>query len=274
MNTESRSKIRAGSTSPTTADRVRQAVVTGSAIIAVVGALVGSGFIGGEPMEDAAGGAFSADATPIAPGGPAFSIWSVIYAGLVAYTIWQWLPRNASALRHRRAGYLIAASMLLNAAWLFAVQAALLPLTVVIIVVLLITLIIAFIALRRTPPSGALDAFISDGTVGLYLGWVIVATAANVAAVLAAEGFTVENPDVWAIVVLAVAGLAAAALAVWDRGRIAPSLAVVWGLVWVGIARLTGDLESTSTAITAFIVALAVAITTLASRLMPARRSR
>lgn len=82
----------------------------------------------------------------------------------------------------------------------------------------------------------------TDGTVGLYLGWIVVATAANVAAVLAQAGLrdTVNAPDAWAVAVLAVAGLVGVALAVWDRGRFAPSAAICWGLAWVGTARLTG----------------------------------
>ena len=33
------------------------------------------------------------------------------------------------------------------------------------------------------PPRNMLDALVTDGTIGLYLGWVIVATAANITAV-------------------------------------------------------------------------------------------
>ena len=56
--------------------------------------------------------ALAADATLLAPAGPAFSIWSIIYIGLAAYTIWQWFPANAVTERTRRTGWLIAVSML------------------------------------------------------------------------------------------------------------------------------------------------------------------
>src|SRR5699024_9254852 len=49
------------------------------AAAALVAAFIGSGALGGTPIAEAAGGVLSADATPVAPAGSAFSIWSVIY---------------------------------------------------------------------------------------------------------------------------------------------------------------------------------------------------
>ena len=59
---------------------------------AIVAAFIGSGALGGTSISEAAGGALSADATPIAPAGAAFSIWSVIYLGLAGYALWQLTP--------------------------------------------------------------------------------------------------------------------------------------------------------------------------------------
>lgn len=260
---------------PTSTDRVRQIAVSVSAVVAVVGAFIGSGALGGESMPEASGGAFAADATPIAPGGPAFAIWSVIYAGLIAYAIWQWLPKQAVADRHRRIGGWVAASMLPNAAWLLAVQAGVLWLTLVIMALLLAVLIVAFIAIRRTGPAGVIDTIVTDGTIGLYLGWIVVATAANVAAVLARSlpRESVGAVDVWAVAVLVVAGLIGALLALWDRGRFAPSAAICWGLAWVGVERLTGDLVSVPAAVAAFAAAAVVFIVTIGARLFSSHRS-
>lgn len=257
----------------TSADRVRQTVVSVSAVVAIVGAMFGSGVFGGDSMPQAAGGVFSADATHIAPAGTAFSIWSVIYAGLIAYTIWQWFPRQVVE-RHRRIGYWVVASMLLNAVWLIVVQAALLWLSVVVMLVLLLVLIRIFVTLQRIPGSGVVEAIVTDGTMGLYLGWIIVATAANIAAVLAATVFAggVAAPDVWAVAVLAVAGLVGVALAVWSHGRLAPAAAIAWGLSWVAVGRLTGELVSVPAGIAAAVAAAVVVIVAVVFR-MRARSS-
>ena len=127
-----------------TRDTVRQSVVVASAIIAVVGAFIGSGAAGGTPIQYAAGGALAADATPLAPGGPAFAIWTPIYAGLVAYAVWQLLPSQRADQRQRRLGYPIAISLILNAAWILSIQFDFLAASVPIIVALLAALVVAF----------------------------------------------------------------------------------------------------------------------------------
>lgn len=270
------------STSMTTAtttrgrDLARQLTVAVSAVLAVIGSFIGSGAAGGTPVQDAAGGALAADATLIAPGTGAFSIWSLIYLGLLAYAVWQFLPAQRTAERHRRLGYLVAASLVLNAAWILSIQFDLLWLSVPIIVALLVVLVAAFRRCLAFPPRNALDALVTDGTVGLYLGWVIVATAANATAALVAAGFDGWGipAETWAVVVLAVAGLVGVALAVWDRGRIAPTLSIAWGLSWIAVARLTDAPESSVTGIAAIVAAAAVVLATGAARVAVELRRR
>ena len=96
-------------------DRLRQIIVTLAGLFCAVGTLVGTGVIG-TPVEQQSGGALSDTATLVAPAGPAFSIWSVIYAGLAAYVIWQWAPVVTASPRMRRIRLLSAASLALNAA--------------------------------------------------------------------------------------------------------------------------------------------------------------
>jgi hypothetical protein len=251
-----------------TRDTVRQIVVLVSAIAAVVGAFVGSGAAGGTPIQNAAGGALSADATPIAPAGPAFGIWSVIYLGLLAYAVWQLLPRNKADERQRLLGYPIAASLLLNAAWILSVQYGLLTLSVPVIALLLGVLVLAFGICLGNPPKTVLESIVADGTVGLYLGWVCVATAANIAAWLTAlgfEGFGI-SADIWAVVVILVAGAVGVFIAIGSSGRIAPALSLCWGLAWLAYGRLTGDLISVPAAVTAIAAIVAVAAFTVVLR--------
>ena len=257
-------------------DLMRQITVAVSAVVAVVGAFIGSGAAGGTPIQDAAGGALAADATLIAPGGPAFGIWSVIYVGLLAYAVWQFLPAQRTEERHRRVGYPVAASLVLNAAWILSIQFDLLWLSVPVIVVLLVVLVYAFAQCLEYPPRNLVDGIVTDGTVGLYLGWVIVATAANVTAALVAAGFDGWGipPETWAVIVVAVAGLVGVALAVWDRGRIAPTLSLCWGLAWIAIARLTDDPGSTVTGVAAIIAVVAVLVATVTARVAAELRRR
>jgi hypothetical protein len=207
-------------------------------------------------------------ATPIAPDVPAFSIWSIIYLGLLAYAVWQFLPKQATAERHRRLGYWVAASLLLNAAWILSVQFDLLILSVPIIAALLVVLARAFMLCLATTPSGTIDTLVTDGTIGLYLGWVTVATAANVTALLIALGFTGFGLNVngWAVAVVCVAGIVGVVTAIAGRGRIAPALSLTWGLAWIAVARLAGDLVSVPTGVAAIAAGAVVLVVTAIAR--------
>jgi hypothetical protein len=257
-------------------DLARQLTVAVSAVLAVIGAFIGSGAAGGQPVQDASGGALAADATLVAPGTGAFAIWSVIYLGLLAYAVWQFLPAQRTATRHRRLGYPIAASLLLNAAWILSVQFDRLGLSVPIIVALLVVLVVAFRTCLAVPPRNVVDTIVTDGTVGLYLGWVTIATAANIAAVLVASGWDGWGipTETWGVLVVALAGLVGIALAVWDHGRIAPTLSLGWGLAWIAVARLTDAPASTVVGITAIIAVIAIVLVTVAVRVAGVLRHR
>lgn len=249
-------------------DRTRQVAVLVGSFLAVAGAFLGSGALGGTPIAEAAGGALSADATHLAPGSPAFSIWSVIYTGLVAGAVWQVLPAQRRDPRQRRIGWWVLASMVLNAVWIGVVQAGALALSVVVIVVLLATLAVVLVRMGERAPSGRVERLVVDGTLGLYLGWVSVATAANIAAALASAGLT-DPPggaDVWAVVVLAVVALLGLAVARYSGGRLGIALAMAWGLAWIAVARWTGEPTSPTTAVAAVSAACVVLVAAAAFR--------
>ncbi|MCA0307527.1 MAG: tryptophan-rich sensory protein [Actinobacteria bacterium] len=223
-------------------DRIRQVVVTASAVFMVVGTLFGIGVIGTR-VEESAGGSLSATATLLAPAVRAFSIWSVIYAGLVAYVVWQWLPSQTASPRARRIGWLAAASMVLNGVWLLVTQVGQLWLSVVVIVALAVVLGLLMQRLGRPRNAGTVEKLVVDGTFGLYLGWVSVATAANITATLVASGVNppLEIAELWAVGVLAVAAGIGVLLARVLDARLGVALAMGWGLAWIAVGRLAGE---------------------------------
>ena len=234
-------------------DLARQVVVTASEIFCVVGTLFGIGVLGTR-VEESSGGALASNSTLLAPGGPAFSIWSVIYAGLLAYTIWQWFPRNKTSARHRAIGWLAAASMVLNATWLLVTQVGWIWVSVVVILALAIVLGFLVAALQRNPASSTAERVITGGTFGLYLGWVTAAACANVTSAGVSSGWDLGSlgNQVLAIVVIAVAiGLGILFTLVLGP-RLSVTAALSWGLLWIGIARLTVGPVSTPVAIAAF----------------------
>jgi hypothetical protein len=260
----------------TSQDRVRQVTVLVGAAVAIAGAAVGSGAFGGQPIAEAAGGALSATATPLAPDTPAFSIWSVIYTGLAVFAVVQALPRQATDPRLRAVSWWVLASMLLNALWIAVVQAGSVAGSVAVILALLAVLAVIFVRLVRIPHTGTATSLVTDVTAGLYLGWVSVASLANIAAFLASAGVGELGLGVtaWSVVVLAAAAALAVAYAVAGRSRpsvvVPVGLAMAWGLAWIGVGRTNGPVLDETVATAAFVAAgvalLAPLVAVVASR--------
>ncbi len=239
---------------PTSADRVRQVVVLVGSLVAAGAAAYGAGAFGGTAVEQTAGGALSSTATPVAPDNPAFRIWSVIYLGLFAFAVYQVLPRHAATPRLRRTAWWVLASMVLNAAWIGVVQAGWLVASVVVIAALLAVLAVLVVRLVRSVPDGAVQAVVLDGTIGLYPGWVSVATLANVSAVLADAGVSGAGLGAsgWGVVVVVLAAALSVAWAAFAGRRrgvgLGIALAMSWGLAWVAVGRFAGPLEDVTVA--------------------------
>ncbi|GAB7190607.1 hypothetical protein NUM3379_13130 [Kineococcus sp. NUM-3379] len=249
-------------------DRARQVVVAAAAVVAVLGAVVGSGALGGTPIAEAAGGALSASATLVAPAGPAFAIWSAIYLGLLALAAWQLAPGRRGDRRQRATGWWVAASMLLNAAWIATVQAGQLASSVVVIVALLLTLVVVVGRLGTARPARPVEALVVDGTVGLYLGWVSIATVANVAAALAAAGVgdLGLGVQVWAVLVLLLAAGVGVGVTRRTGGGLAFAAGLAWGLAWVAVGRASGPDASAAVAVVAALASAVVLGSAAAAR--------
>lgn len=238
-------------------DRTRQVIVVLAQIACWYGTAVGLGILG-TSVDEVDGGRFNDQSSLITPGGPAFSIWSVIYIGLAAYTAWHTLPRSATNLRARATGWLAAASMALNATWLLVVQAELFWLSVPVIVALGAVLVALLRQLPGSPPHGWTDRLVIDVTFGLYLGWVSVAICANIAATLADSvlprtgGFS----TLLALAVLAGVGYLGHRYIAWFGARLSIFAAMAWGAAWISVARWVGEPRSWSVGMAAAVLAL------------------
>lgn len=235
-------------------------LVSVAELLCLYGTLVGSGVLG-QRIKFASGGVFSSEATLIAPGVPAFVIWAVVYVGLFIVTLWYWVPSDRTTVRLAPIAGLVAASMLLNAAWILVVQAGLVPLSVLVIAALVVVLGVLNDRLSRSRPSSRVEALVIDGTFGLYLGWVSVAVCANVASALVDAGTaaTGTGATVATVAVLALVGALGWVLSRRLPGRIGIPVGVVWGLGWIAYQRSHGTPVSMPVALSAAVVASWVA---------------
>jgi len=183
------------------------------------------------PINGKTTGAVS-DAFPnlFAPAGVTFSIWGVIYLLLLVFCITQFTSSNQAVLS--RIGWLFAVTCLFNAVWIVAWHYDRLPISVIIMLGLLVSLIWINIIIKDLPFSLIKAAF------GIYLGWICIATIANVTALLVTKnwgGFGLSD-ETWTIIMIAVGALITA-LALWKLDNPFIGLAVVWAFAGIMIKR-------------------------------------
>jgi hypothetical protein len=176
----------------------------------------------------------------VIPAGYVFSIWSVIYLGLLAFTIYQALPGRRADPVLRSLGYLPALTGVLNTAWLLLWHYELFALTVPVMLLLLGTLIAIHLRLweRRDAVRGV-PFWVIRVPFSIYLGWITVATIANIAqtsAALGFEGFGLPAPLIGAAVL--VVGLAIAVTFVLRYRDIAYGLVIVWAYAGIVVKEL------------------------------------
>jgi len=186
-------------------DRIRQIVV----VLTILVTLIVNGLANSLPLNGLTTGDIS-DRFEVyfVPAGYVFSIWGLIYIGLIAFAIFQALPSQRDNPRLRATGWWIALGGVANSVWIFLWHYERFPLTLLAMLVLLATLIITYLRLGigRTKVSTA-EAWAVRVPFSIYLGWITVATAANVTSLLDYlnwGGFGIA-PEIWmGIVLLAV----------------------------------------------------------------------
>ena len=192
------------------------------------------------------------------PAGYVFSIWGLIYLGLIAFAVFQALPAQRENPRLRATGWWIALGGVANSVWIFLWHYEQFPLTLIAMLALLATLIITYLRLgigRTKAPTT--ETWAVRVPFSIYLGWITVATAANVTSLLDYlnwGGFGIA-PEIWMGIVL-VAVLVIATLMAFTRRDVAYALVLLWALAGIGVKHAAVSAVAIPTWITFGLVAL------------------
>ncbi len=153
----------------------RAGVLVATTAVLVVNALASGGWINGLTP----GTVSARHELPFTPAGWVFSIWGLIYLGIVAFTVYQLAGTGARAARLRplRGAYLV--SCVANVTWLLLWHYEAIVASLAAMVLLLAALATVRRGLAAAPPSGRREAWCVDVPFSLYLGWICVATLAN-----------------------------------------------------------------------------------------------
>jgi len=195
------------------------------------------------------------------PAGYVFSIWGLIYIGLIAYAVYQALSSQRENPRLRTTGWWITLGGLANSAWIFLWHYNQFPLTLVVMLVLLATLIVTYLRLGvgRTAVTAG-EKWAVHLLFSIYLGWITVATVANISDVLDFlkwDRFGIA-PEIWMSIVLA-AVVVIAALMNFTRRDVAYAAVLLWALAGISVKQASVPAVVIPTWITFGLVALTLA---------------
>jgi hypothetical protein len=164
------------------------------------------------------------------PAGITFSIWGIIYLLLLGFIMLQFREQNRQLIES--IGWLFAISCLLNASWIVAWHYEQLPLSLLIMLGLLVTLALINRSIQAMPGALSHIAF------GIYLGWICIATIANVTALLVSYqwgGWGISH-EIWAMIMIGT-GTIITALALVRLENPWVGLAVIWAFIGIVIKR-------------------------------------
>ncbi len=244
-----------------------------SNIVAFVAVLIVNGLAGGTTLigGKVTGEISDANYTLVTPAGFTFSIWSVIYVLLGLFVIYQALPRERTKGFQGRIGWLFVASSVFNILWLFAWQYEVLIASVAIMILLLASLIAIYLRLdigrRRVKWDEAVAVHLPFS---VYLGWITIATIANISATLVSigwDGFGL-SPETWAVVIILMATAIASLVAI-RRKDIAYELVIIWAFYGIAVEHISEPVIPALLFVCAIVV-VAVLITSIyLSRVRP-----
>ncbi|HSB65813.1 MAG TPA: tryptophan-rich sensory protein [Anaerolineales bacterium] len=196
------------------------------------------------------------------PAGYVFSIWGIIYIGLVAFAIYQALPKQRENPRLRAAGWWVSLGGLANIAWIFLWHYEHFVLTMFAMLVLLATLIVTYVRLGiGRSKTNAIETWMARVPFSIYLGWITVATVANITDVLDFVKWNTFGiaPEIWMGIVLA-AVLVITALMSFTRRDVAYGLVILWALAGITVKQAPVLAVVIPTWITFGLVAIILAI--------------
>ena len=198
--------------------------------------------------------------TLFVPAGYVFSIWGLIYLGLIAYAIYQVLPAQRDNPRLQAIAWPVIIGAIANIIWIFLWHYLVFALTLVAMVALLISLIVVYQRLGIGKVKVSRQEFwLVHVPFSIYLGWITVATIANVTQVLdylGWGGFGISD-EIWFLIVLVVAVLIAGAMA-YTRRDVAYLLVLAWAFFGINVQHSDMALVSGAAVVATIVMLLLV----------------
>jgi pimeloyl-ACP methyl ester carboxylesterase len=170
------------------------------------------------------------------PAGYVFAIWGLIYIGLISYAVYQAFPAQKENPRMQTTGWWVVLGGLANSIWIFLWHYELFIGTLAAMLILLASLIATYLRLGigKTKVSST-ETWMVRVPFSIYLGWITVATIANVTDVLSYIKWNQfgHSAGTWMLIIL-FAVVVIAGLMSFNRRDIAYAAVILWALAGIG----------------------------------------
>jgi hypothetical protein len=170
-----------------------------------------------------------------APAGFTFAIWGVIYVALGAFVFFGFRGFDHGSLRliYQRISLAFILSSFANALWIFCWHYRLIPLSMILMIVILIALAYIMLQLKDLRLSRDEGNYVRI-PMGIYFGWISVATIANFTTMLVSLGWHGGglSEELWMILILLV-GLAIGGVTAMRNHDFAYGAVLIWAYLGI-----------------------------------------
>lgn len=181
------------------------------------------------------------------PAGLTFSIWGIIYILIILFSIYLakdlFKKDKTSKPFIEKTSYFFIFANVANIIWIFLWHYEQILLSLLAMLILFISLLILYLRLNIGFEKISLkEKLLIHTPISVYIGWITVATIANVTAVLVTigwDGFGISE-QTWAIIVMIVATIITILMLV-SRKDYAYSAVIIWALIGIYIKRMSDD---------------------------------
>ena len=222
-------------------------------LVAVAGAIAINGLSNVYPPEGKNTGEVSntiLGGVLITPSGYAFAIWGLIYIGLIAYSIYQFLPAQRQSSEVAKVSYALIGASLFQMLWLYAFLTFRFWPSVVLMLCILACLAFGYVRSHAVKPTRQ-ARWLMQAPISVYFGWITVATVVNVAGALYITNISPEPVDtvlevvnsastndiVWTAVMMCVSAGIGALVARQYKDAVYPGV-VIWALCAIALRHI------------------------------------
>ncbi|MEO0471099.1 MAG: hypothetical protein AAF206_15840 [Bacteroidota bacterium] len=183
------------------------------------------------------------------PAGLTFAIWSLIYLLLLIFVVYglvaAFSKNQSQSVFLEKIGWWFFISCLCNASWIVAWHYEIVPLSLMIMLGILGSLIMIYRRLGiGTGNGGSREKFLVHMAFSIYLGWITVATIANVTTLLVDNGIDGGGSAALFAASVIVVAIVMGSLFLKNRGDLFYALVVVWALYGIYLKRSRLDAEA------------------------------